>query len=268
MTVFTDHSPEALAGAIEAHTTELFCALTGALEGGWVEHDQDALRFGCAVAFPLFNGVLRTDLDESDADRRIAELVARQREAGKPWWWWTWPGSSPADLPARLEARGMRAVATTPGMWIDLDAVSDPGRPDGLEIVPVDTPERVAGWIRVIGPSFGLPSDALRAFARLAERSAFGDVPARNWLGVVGKRPVAAGSVGYAAGVAGIFNVATAQDVRRRGHGTAVTAHALRCAREAGYRTGVLTASELGIGSYRRLGFEEVTSVTSYAPDG
>jgi ribosomal protein S18 acetylase RimI-like enzyme len=266
MTVFTDRSRDALASAVEANTTELFRALIVALEGGWVADDGDATCFGCEVAFPLFNGVLRAELDESGADRRIDEIAERQREAGKPWLWWTWPGSSPADLPARLEARGMRATATSPGMWVDLDRVEDPGRPEGLEVVPVDTPERVAGWLRVVGPAFELPSDAVYAFVRLAERGAWGDLPMRSWLGVVGERPLAAASLGYAAGVAGVFNVATVQGARRRGHATAVTAHALRCAREGGYRTATLTASALGTGSYRRLGFEEVTSVTAYAP--
>jgi predicted acetyltransferase len=54
--------------------------------------------------------------------------------------------------------------------------------------------------------------------------------------------------------------VATVPDARRRGIGTAVTLRSLQLARAAGASVGLLQASSLGQGPYRRLGFVQVAS--------
>ena len=46
-------------------------------------------------------------------------------------------------------------------------------------------------------------------------------------------------------------------EARQQGIGTALTLEPLREARETGYRIGILHPSEMGVGVYGRLGFEE-----------
>jgi len=58
--------------------------------------------------------------------------------------------------------------------------------------------------------------------------------------------------------------VGTMPGHRRRGLGAALTAFPLKAARELGYRTGVLQASEAGYGVYRSLGFEDDGQVQLY----
>jgi predicted acetyltransferase len=47
-----------------------------------------------------------------------------------------------------------------------------------------------------------------------------------------------------------------------------VTLAALREARRLGYRIGVLQSSEMGLGVYRRLGFEQYSTYAVYAGTG
>jgi GNAT superfamily N-acetyltransferase len=51
---------------------------------------------------------------------------------------------------------------------------------------------------------------------------------------------------------------------RRKGIGATITLKPLHQAREMGYRVGVLQATEMGIGVYRRLGFEKYCQIGHY----
>jgi ribosomal protein S18 acetylase RimI-like enzyme len=62
----------------------------------------------------------------------------------------------------------------------------------------------------------------------------------------------------FAAGVAGIINVATVREARGHGIGTAMTVFALGHAQGGGYRVAVLGASDMGVSIYERMGFQRV----------
>jgi ribosomal protein S18 acetylase RimI-like enzyme len=74
-------------------------------------------------------------------------------------------------------------------------------------------------------------------------------------IGYHGGRPVCSSHVAFAGGVAGLYNISTADGFRRRGFGTAITLAAMRLARDLGYRTALLQASEMGEPVYRRIGY-------------
>jgi predicted acetyltransferase len=57
-----------------------------------------------------------------------------------------------------------------------------------------------------------------------------------------------------------VHGVAAVPDARRHGIGTAVTLRSLQLAREVSATVGVLQASSMGQGPYRRLGFVQVAS--------
>ena len=93
----------------------------------------------------------------------------------------------------------------------------------------------------------------------LAEAVGFSeDVGWQRWAGLVDGRPVASSGMMEGGGVAGVYNVATAPEVRRRGIGAAMTARAVRAGRDRGLEVAVLGASDMGRGTYERMGFREV----------
>jgi predicted acetyltransferase len=83
-------------------------------------------------------------------------------------------------------------------------------------------------------------------------------------LGRLAGEPVTTVKLFFDAGVVCVHHVATLPHLRRRGIGTAITAHALREARKQGYRVAVLTSSPDGFNSYRRIGFRTYCTYGRY----
>ncbi len=77
------------------------------------------------------------------------------------------------------------------------------------------------------------------------------------YLGRVDGTPVATSGLFLGGGVPGIHAVTTVPEFRGRGIGSAMTLSPLIDARRKDYAIGVLFSSEMAVGIYRNLGFQE-----------
>jgi ribosomal protein S18 acetylase RimI-like enzyme len=142
-------------------------------------------------------------------------------------------------------------------MAVDLLAFEeDSASPAGLTIPTVGDEGALAQWVSAAVIGFEMPETGEGPCFDLFAGVGF-DLPLRNYLGLLGGEAVAASQLFLAADVAGIYCVATVPEARRQGIGTAMTLASLREARAMGYRIGILQSSEMGLGLYRGLGFEE-----------
>ncbi len=132
-----------------------------------------------------------------------------------------------------------------------------------LVIQPVTTEELLRQWIRVW--EFGSSEEVFRLWFTCYSGLCFRRESSLHlYLGIVDRHPVATSEVFLDGNVALIGAVNTLTSHRHQGIGTALTLKALQAAQERGYRTGVLTASPMGITIYRRLGFREYGSLSTY----
>jgi GNAT superfamily N-acetyltransferase len=272
----TDTSDVGLIAAIVAD--QQAARITGPEIQVEVHLDPDVAWAVAPLADPFRNVVVNARFDAAVADRRIAEIVGRYREAGSPFVWWVAPTDEPVDLGPRLEAAGLALEGTAPAMAVDLrDVPLDEPPPAGLEVVPVTDAATLDEFLDVIaadwldwteGEHTPVQLRTLAAWrAQIPPKLAGEPVPLR-WIGRVGGQVVATSRISIGAGVAGLYAVATLPAHRGRGYARAMTIAALRAAASIGYRIGVLQASDLGYGVYRRLGFRDLFSYAVYVHPG
>jgi GNAT superfamily N-acetyltransferase len=263
--VLEDSSPEQMALALDAAKIGAG-VLLATLPHATLHDEPGLLWFETGLGLDAYNGVLRTNLPQEELADAARRILAHFRERRLPFHWHVGPFSlpHPGEL---LEAEGIGLDENEPGMGLDLRTVADeiPIAPD-LVVEEVLTDDRLQHWANTT--FCGAPPDAIQyVFTANAGLPHGPGSAVRLYLGTRGGEPVATVKLFFAAGVAYIGRVVTIHAARRQGIGTAMTMHALRLAREEGYRIAVLTASPMGISIYRRLGFQECCQVSTYAWD-
>ena len=250
--------------AVEADLFAFFPLLAG-WRRAEAHHDPSYLWTISDLPFPLFNSVVNARLGAGNADARIEERIAACERRGVPMLWWTGPASTPRDLDDRLERRGF-LVDGSRGMAADLDAMQETGPADpSVTINRVLDRKTLASWCRVLCSSFSAPEAFGDAFAEFAVAIGLGDdSPFRHFLASVNGVPAATCSVFLGAGVAGIYDVATLPERRRRGIGRLITQAAMSEARRCGFRMAILHSSMLGVNVYESLGFHDLCRIGQY----
>ena len=158
-----------------------------------------------------------------------------------------WAHERDGAMRADLEARGYRVDTTTRAMAMRLDELTIP-RPQ-LDLVALPWNEYLA--------VFGLPRGLLA-------RAAHPDL--QVVVAAAGGRRVATGMAYEHDGDCGIYNVTTLPHARRRGLGTAVTAHLLHEARAHGCRTASLQSTAMAERVYAGVGFRDLGRFVEYVP--
>jgi ribosomal protein S18 acetylase RimI-like enzyme len=166
-------------------------------------------------------------------------------------------------LGSYLEANGFIHIGHEPGMAADLMMLNENWMASpGLSIERVSNTESLKMWCQTCVKGFGMPSFVEDAFFDFMSHVGLGDT--LPYIGLLNDQPVATSLMVLAAGVAGMYNVATVPEARQKGIGTWMTLTPLRNARAMGYHIGILHASEMGVNIYRRLGFREYCQIDHY----
>jgi ribosomal protein S18 acetylase RimI-like enzyme len=240
-----------------------------AVPGVEVVDNERSLRVATGVPSPLFNPVLRANVAREDVPALVDEAREWYRRRRLPWSWYVGPASGPGAIAPELERRGFAKVTEPPGMAADLSRLYELDRGMAVTVERVTDKTTVDQWFSVFAPAFELSRAAASAFRELIIAGGLGDdAPMRNYLAYVGSEPVATGSLVPAAGVGGIYNIATRANRRGRGIGRAITWTLMREAVAMGYHVAVLWSTTAGLPVYRRLGFQERVRVPTYLGPG
>lgn len=259
-----------LIAALEANLEEEMMSFGRVLAGGEIYNDGEVEGF--FTGREHLNGVLRTHLRSSDPEYVEARVKAvtryfQEKQVHKIGWS-LGNDVCPQDMGASLEKYGfVRISEENIGMALDGEAFrAEEGIVEGLEISEIEDLEGLKLVKRMEVEGFGSTEKMAQNYYEMYARAGFGRGTAwRHLSGWWQGEAVAAASLLFYAGVAGIYSVTTLPQARRRGIARAMVTRAIQEARSAGYRIVVLSPTEMGEGIYRRLGFREYTRIQHYS---
>lgn len=262
--ILQDLSTPSLISAIEENLFAAFASFFRRWPRAEVHEDAEMLWTMTDIPYPLFNSILHARLVPERIDASIQSIITRAESRNIPLLWWTGPATRPADLGSHLERHGFVSDGQAPGMAVDLTNLNEnPPMPSGLTVQQVTDDKTMKQWCQVMAAGFGMPDFAASAFYDFMCHIDPDTI--LTYLGWLNGQPVATSLAMLAAGVAGIYNVATIPEARRKGIGAIMTLAPLRNARDRKYKVGILQSSKLGVGVYRSLGFQEYCKIGHYA---
>jgi ribosomal protein S18 acetylase RimI-like enzyme len=264
--ILHDLSPPALAAAVESNLFALFDTFQ-ALPNAEFQRKPELTWFATKnLLNPMFNGVAAANLDSQRVDDTITETLAQFRANHIPTaFWWLGPSTYPSDLDSHLIKHGLNLFENAPGMAVELTRIHENiPAPADFRISVVESEDDLNEWGATFNYAYDAPDFAGQSWVDASLGFGLNTMPWRLYLGWLDDIPVAVSMLFCGGGVAGIYNIGTMQEVRREGIGSLMTLQPLLDAREMGYRAGVLFASELGFGVYKRLGFEQVCTISRY----
>jgi GNAT superfamily N-acetyltransferase len=260
--ILSDLSVLSLTSAVKANLYAFFGKI-GDSNAAVVQHHSHGFRWHTQISHPWFNGMLSMCFPTAEASQIIHDTVNYFRAKHvSSFTWWPAPQLETDAWKQHLLALGFQYDKATPGMAIDLAALPHPEQPP-LTIQPVADVHTFRLWIDTFVHGYEIPSEMGLGLLDLFGSLGTG-LPLRHYLGYLHDRPVATSTLFLAAGVAGIYNVATVAEARGQGIGSAMTLAPLYEARAMGYRAGVLQSSEMGYSLYQRLGFQKLCQMDHF----
>jgi N-acetylglutamate synthase len=182
-------------------------------------------------------------------DTKIAHCERLYRATGVPMIFRITPFSQPRELDAELDRRGFGRFETTAVESADID-------PRHFEAATGRVLD-LASWVDAVGDLRESPPEHRNTHRARLEGS---PLALRAVAVEENGQIVATGLTIVEDDCAGLFDVVTREDARRRGHARAVVATLLKTAWEMGVRHAYLQVGQANAGArdlYRRFGFEE-----------
>lgn len=222
--------------------------------------EEDGLSWimGQRPGYP--RGIFRTTLTTSSLDTRVPEIAERMRAGELPDKWAETPPTQPPGLEQYLLGHGFKISWIATGMTLDTKRLSpQPPVHAGYTVQPLNDGSLIPEWSRTVTEElFHGDADMAEGFAEFIG-AIWRDERFRLFAAMQGERLLGTSMLYMAEDPAFVGYVAVSSEARRLGIGSQLTWQAAAFARDHGFTTVALHASELGEPVYTKLGFTAVS---------
>jgi len=214
---------------------------------------------------PPGRAVLMTRFDDATAAERVRIVLADVAQHVSSLDWPVYCADMPTNLEQVLAAAGCTA-GRVPWMLAALAALPDLPWPEELRVEQVHDLPMLEVWKEVSAQGFEIdPQGAQIYYDAYARQMRAGNSEVLQHIGFWHDQPVTSSTLLLADGIAGVYDVSTPPQFRRRGFAAAITQAIVREARDRGYQHACLMSSEMGAGVYSRVGFSTRVQFPEYA---
>lgn len=163
-----------------------------------------------------------------------------------------------------LENNKFRYICSFPAMQLDLAQIKSVNNDSEIIIKEVVNDADMEIWISIVSRSYGMtnPPEFAKFIHEIKQRA--GKAGIRFYCGFYQNTPISVSFTLMHDDVVGLHWVGTLPEYRNKGAGLMVSLKPLLDARERGYKTAILFASEMGKSVYERLGFKEYATYKVY----
>jgi GNAT superfamily N-acetyltransferase len=255
---------------VDANLVEFFRHFARVRKTGRVEELTGVSIASSGIEFHMFNAAFFSSPvtgGKKDLDRRVDLAAAVLGGHGGRWAFW----ASATALSTAVEGRaaatfrryGLYEAFRHPGLICE--EFNPPRRP--LPVLEIRRVVDAAGRIefaRLNSLAFHIPFEWC---LDLYEIEALWDTRFAGYIGYGEGQALCCAATLVAAGVVGVYSVATLPGHEHKGYGEAITRHAVAEARrESGLKQTILQATKAGLPLYQRLGYKLVTHFLIYSP--
>jgi GNAT superfamily N-acetyltransferase len=217
--------------------------------------DSEVTVINSGIPSDMFNIVCRTK-------SKYAMMVAIEkfRHLKIPFAWWFGFDDDYPECKSDLEKLGFVCDEHESGMFAEIGKLSREKKCDKLQIHLVDNAKRLDDFIRIYQELIPHDANAIKIFyERASEYILNPESSLKLLVGYFNDQPAATSALFMDENSAGVWDVTTLPQFRRKGIGTNMTLQTLFHAFDNfGHRIGVLTASKDGEPVYHKIGFQKL----------
>ena len=236
----------------------------------WRHDSRRIIYSGSGDAHPGSNFIGGTRWTAEEADARIDEIIADYRRKGIGFVWWVMPFDTPADLPQRLEQRGLMLAGQNVRMArLGLDDLSDIPVNEHLVIEEVDGTNDAAieATLQIEALCFHLTPEQI-AHHRLSLYERTRDAEARkkelHCLAYLNGMPVGESAAIFRLGHVYLAGASTLPDYRSQKVYSTLLKHRLAAARARGYHLAAIDAGPMSKRVVAKYRFREFGTISVY----
>ena len=199
-------------------------------------------------------------------DKKLAtKVLAYYKQNNQPMAWWIGPSSASTLSHTYLEQAGFTQDEDSIGMSCDLTLTPNLTPTTPLTIRTCETLSDFIDFAEVLSSVFDPQDPQVNVFYKKMAK-----IPSNQrqdmilFVGYEKEIPVATSCL-FLEEVAGIYDIATKPEKRNLGYGSALLSHAFLEAKKRGYLQSILQASKDGLNLYKRYGFKEICSFSTWS---
>ncbi len=199
------------------------------------------------------NMIYNTSFLEENIDDFVTQHTSAIKSKSAPPFWLLEGGEIDTILAQKLSKTGMRPVMQWKGMGITTDVPLENKLSLNTKIITISNASDLNSWKHILNEAL-LSSSKIKEniFENLYNQDNF-----ELYLVLENDIPVATGLAYFSNNICGIYMIATLDEHRRKGFGSAVTKHCINTAHQKGITNIVLQASDKGVSIYEKMGFEK-----------